>query len=55
MFQVGEVEGRHFFSRAFIDGQSLAQALRGGPLPPDRAAQLVLKVAEAVETQNARE
>lgn len=47
--EVGEVEGQHFFSMEFIDGQSLAQQVRGGgPLPGRVAARYVRLIARAI-------
>jgi WD40 repeat protein/tetratricopeptide (TPR) repeat protein/tRNA A-37 threonylcarbamoyl transferase component Bud32 len=48
IYEVDEFDGRHFFSMAFIDGQSLAQRTNQGPLPPREAAQLMKQVADAV-------
>jgi tetratricopeptide (TPR) repeat protein/tRNA A-37 threonylcarbamoyl transferase component Bud32 len=47
--EVGEAEGQHFFSMDFVDGQSLSAMVRERPLSPQWAAQLVQKIAEAVE------
>src|SRR5208282_619122 len=49
IFEVGEYAGQHYFSMGYVDGQSLATRLAEGPLPPNEAAELVAKVAEAVE------
>jgi tRNA A-37 threonylcarbamoyl transferase component Bud32 len=46
--EVGEVEGRPFFSMDFIDGGSLAQKLADGPLPGQVAARYVGAVARAI-------
>lgn len=54
IYEVGEHEGQHFFSMAFVDGPSLAQRLTEGPLPPVPAAELIRKVAEAVAFAHAR-
>jgi serine/threonine-protein kinase len=48
IYEVGEQAGRHFFSMAYIDGPSLHARLAKGPLPPREAAQVVMRVAEAV-------
>jgi WD40 repeat protein/tRNA A-37 threonylcarbamoyl transferase component Bud32 len=48
IYEAGEVDGRPFFSMAFVEGQSLAQAVAAGPLPPRPAAELIQQVAEAV-------
>jgi Protein kinase domain len=49
IFEVGQHEGQHYFSMGFVEGQSLAQRLAGGPLPPREAATLLVNVAEAIE------
>ncbi|MDC0317314.1 protein kinase [bacterium] len=48
IYEVDQVEGIHFFSMAFIDGEDLAQKLRQGPLPQRQAAQLVDEIALAI-------
>ena len=48
IFEVGELDGQHFFSMAYVEGGSLAGQLRKGPLPPRRAAELVQLMAVAV-------
>ena len=49
IFEVGEHEGQHYFSMGFVDGESLSSRLADGPLPPREAAELVCKVADAVQ------
>ena len=34
IYEVGQHEGQHYFSMGFIEGQSLAQRLAGGPSAP---------------------
>jgi hypothetical protein len=46
--EVREVDGQHFFSMDFIDGVSLAEKLRAGPLPSRVAARYVRVIARAV-------
>jgi len=46
--EVGECEGQHFFSMELVEGQSLAELLREGPLPPLRAAEIVRTIADAI-------
>ena len=48
IYEVDQVEGIHFFSMAFVDGEDLAQKLRQGPLPQRQAAQLVCEIALAI-------
>jgi serine/threonine protein kinase/WD40 repeat protein len=46
--EVGEHQGQHYFSMGYVEGQSLADKLVDGPLPPREAAELTKKLAEAV-------
>jgi WD40 repeat protein/tRNA A-37 threonylcarbamoyl transferase component Bud32 len=48
IYEVGELQGQHYFSMAFIAGGTLAARVHEGPLPPKEAARLVKQVAEAV-------
>ncbi len=49
VYEVGRHDGQHYFSMGFVEGQSLAQRLADGPLPPRDAAALLARVADAVE------
>jgi WD40 repeat protein/tRNA A-37 threonylcarbamoyl transferase component Bud32 len=46
--EVGEVDGKPFFSLEYISGGSLADLLSGKPIPPRRAARLVETLARAM-------
>jgi len=46
--EVGVYGDQHFFSMEYVEGRSLAELARRGPLPPKRATQYVQQVAEAV-------
>ncbi|MHC1767460.1 MAG: WD40 repeat domain-containing serine/threonine protein kinase [Verrucomicrobiia bacterium] len=46
--EVGEHGGQPFFSMDYVEGRNLAEVLRGGPLPPQRAAGYAKTIAEAV-------
>lgn len=48
VYEVGEHEGRLFFSMQYVTGQTLAQMLADGPLPPREAARIVAQVARAI-------
>jgi predicted Ser/Thr protein kinase len=48
VYEVGEVDGQHFYSMDFIEGPSLSQRLARGPLPGRQAARLVRIVAQAM-------
>jgi len=49
IFEIGEHAGQHYFSMGLVEGESLAKKVASGPLPPRDAAELVKKVADAVE------
>jgi serine/threonine protein kinase len=48
IYDVGELEGQHYYSMEFIEGQTLAQRLGSGPLPGRVGARYVRQVARAV-------
>jgi len=48
IYEVGEHEGQHYFSMGYIDGPSLADELKNGPVPAYEAAQYTKKAAEAI-------
>ncbi len=50
---VGELEGRPFFTMEHVEGGSLAQRLGGRPLPASEAAALVATLASAVRAAHA--
>ena len=49
IFEVGEHEGQHYFSMGYVEGQSLAERLREGPLPSRDSAMLLKQICEAVQ------
>ncbi len=49
IFEVGEIDDQHYFSMGFVDGESLADRARRGPLPPKEAAELLRDVADAID------
>ncbi len=54
IIEVNEHQGQHYFSMRYVEGQSLAQRLVSGPLPPRDAAQMLHSVAEAVQFAHER-
>jgi serine/threonine protein kinase len=48
IYEVGEADGRPFFSLEYVDGGSLAQRAAGRPQPPKEAAAVVEVLARAV-------
>src|SRR5262245_61962276 len=49
VYEVGEHDGRPFFSMEYVDGGSLEDRLKGTPLPAREAAGLVEVLARAVQ------
>lgn len=50
VYEVGQTNGQHFYSMAFVQGRSLNDLVKAdGPLPPRLAAQLLKVAAEAVQ------
>ncbi len=49
IYDVGEQDGRPFFSLEFVDGESLAKKVFGTPLPPRAAAETVQLLAQAMQ------
>lgn len=54
IFDVGEHQGLPFLAMEFCKGGTLAEFLRGQPLPPADAANLVMQIAEGVAAANAQ-
>jgi eukaryotic-like serine/threonine-protein kinase len=48
IYEVGEAEGRPYFSLEFISGGNLADQLNGTPWPARQAVQLIAKLAGAI-------
>jgi serine/threonine protein kinase len=49
VYEVGEADGRPYYSMEYVAGPSLAQRLRDGPLPGKAAARYVAAVARALQ------
>jgi serine/threonine protein kinase len=54
IYEIGEHGGRHYFSMAFVDGCSLNDAVREGPLSALDAAAVMVRVCEAVHYAHER-
>jgi TRAP transporter TAXI family solute receptor len=54
VFQVGEVDGQHFYAMEYVEGQDLAELLRQGPLSCEQAAALVKDVADGIQHAHER-
>jgi len=49
IYEVGHLQGRHFFAMEYVDGISLAQRIARGPVDLETAVRLVAEVARAVD------
>jgi serine/threonine-protein kinase len=49
IYEIGEVQGQHFFSMEYIEGHSLSELVRENPLAPRRAAEFVRTIAETMQ------
>jgi eukaryotic-like serine/threonine-protein kinase len=47
IYDVGEMDGQHFFAMEWLEGGSLKELLADGPLPPRAAAELLRQAAAA--------
>ncbi len=52
--EIGEHEGRQYFSMDYIDGLNLAEAVRDKPMSPRRAAACIQTIAEAIQYAHER-
>jgi eukaryotic-like serine/threonine-protein kinase len=48
VYEAGHIDGQPYFAMQLIEGCSLGERVRQGPLPPHEAARLVCTVAQAV-------
>ncbi|MGB7326555.1 MAG: serine/threonine-protein kinase [Rubripirellula sp.] len=49
VYEVGDVDGRPFFSMQLVQGVTLAEMVADGPLPQRQAARIVADIASAIE------
>ena len=54
VYEVGEFEGRPFFSMKLIEGSTLAKLLIDGPLPPRIAAEMLAPICRAIADAHRR-
>jgi eukaryotic-like serine/threonine-protein kinase len=48
IYETGEVHGQQYFAMQYVEGSSLAERLKCGPLPVEEAARCLIRVAHAV-------
>jgi serine/threonine-protein kinase len=53
VYEIGDVDGRPYFTMEFVEGGNLAQQIQGVPQPPRTAAALVATLADAVQVAHA--
>jgi eukaryotic-like serine/threonine-protein kinase len=49
VYEVDEINGRHYFTMEYVEGHTLAEAISEGPLPPERAARYLGLIARAIQ------
>jgi hypothetical protein len=54
VYEVGDIDGRPYFSMKHVAGTTLAQRLAEGPLPPREAARMLAAVARAIHFAHMR-
>ena len=53
IFEVGQVDGRHFIATEYIDGQTLRERLSASPLEVSEALDVAAQIASALEAAHA--
>jgi tetratricopeptide (TPR) repeat protein/predicted Ser/Thr protein kinase len=48
IYNFGEEEGEHFLAMEYVEGQTLRHILKDGPLPPEKAIDICIAIAEAL-------
>ena len=48
IYEVGQIDGQHFFSMGLVEGPSLSQRITERPLAAREASEIIVKVADAV-------
>jgi len=54
IYEIGQVEGQHYFTMKLVEGPSLKQLVSSGPLAPRRAAELLAGAARAIHHAHER-
>jgi serine/threonine protein kinase/Tfp pilus assembly protein PilF len=54
IYEIGQIAGQHYFTMKLVEGISLKQAVRDGPLAPRRAAAIMVTIARAIHYAHER-
>lgn len=54
IYEVGQHEGQHYFSMGFVEGRSLAAHIAVGLMAPAEAAELMIRITEAIAYAHSR-
>jgi serine/threonine protein kinase/tetratricopeptide (TPR) repeat protein len=52
--EIDEADGKPFISMAYIEGQTLRERIRTGPLPEDKSLEIAIQVADGLEEAHKR-
>ncbi len=55
IYDVGSLDGTPYYSMGYVEGETLTERLKAGPLDPREAAVLMVKIAEAVQYAHEQE
>jgi eukaryotic-like serine/threonine-protein kinase len=54
VYEVGQHEGQHYYSMAYVAGSNLARRLANGPLPARTASEILQNIASAIAVAHAQ-
>ncbi|MGH9751308.1 MAG: protein kinase domain-containing protein, partial [Blastocatellia bacterium] len=49
IYEIGQIEDKHFIAAEFVDGQTLRELSGNGPAPPKQAIDLVIQICTALQ------
>jgi eukaryotic-like serine/threonine-protein kinase len=54
IYDIGESDGVHFIAMEYVEGETLAEKIRGGPLEPAHLIEIAKQVADALDAAHSR-
>ncbi len=54
IYDIDELEGRHFISMEYLEGRTLDEVMAEGPLPPERALEIIRQILAALSYAHAQ-